>query len=90
VYFSERLRSAHNPDGYCGDNDVITDGARCVYLHLHEEVGRATGSERCCWPWQLKPLKRAKKKEKLSYFSRCVELFCFNFTFTGIKEVKHL
>jgi len=51
VYFSKRLRSAHDPDDDCRDADVITGGARDVHLHLHEEVGRATGEERCSWPW---------------------------------------
>ena len=47
VLFSERLRSADDPDGDCGVADVITGGARDVHLHLHEEVSRATGEERC-------------------------------------------
>jgi len=85
VYFSERLRSAHNPNGYFGADDVITSGARGVHLHLHEEVRRATSSESCYWSWPLQPLKK-----KLSFFSICDGLFCLNFKFTGIKEVKHL
>jgi len=53
LYFSERLRSADDLDSDCGVADVITSGARDVHLHLHEEVDRATGEERCGWPFPL-------------------------------------
>jgi len=47
LYFSERLCSVDDLDGDCGVADVITGGARDVHLHINEEVGCATGEERC-------------------------------------------